>query len=82
MTPTGRMVVAVVAIIAATVLAIADTTQVAAVLGFMGIVIGYVLGDRNGEKRLASAITVLEADRRTARAKTIAENPPRRPRGV
>jgi len=80
MTPTGRSVVAIIAIIAATTLAVIDATQVTAVLGLLGTAFGYVLGDRNGEKRLAGALTVLEADRRSSRARTIADNPPRRTR--
>lgn len=64
MTPTGRAIVAVVAILAAAAIAMADHTQIGAVIGFLGVATGYVFGDRNGEKRLAAALTELAAAER------------------
>lgn len=67
-TPVGRLIVAVTALLSGVGLAIAgviarDSAATTAGVGMAGPVVGYVLGDRNGEKRLARELVSLEAAR-------------------
>ena len=74
MTSTGRTVIAIVALVIGGVLVIVGTLgthgdgAVAAGSSMIALITGYVFGDRNGEKRLASALTVMAADKLTATA--------------
>lgn len=52
MTPLGRLSVAIAAIIASVVLAIVEG-QTELAVGVVTLTLGYVFGDRNGEKRLS-----------------------------
>lgn len=73
MTSEGRTVIAVVALVLGTVLVVMGAIQGApesttAGASAISLVLGYVFGDRNGEKRLAAALTVLDAQQRQAEA--------------
>lgn len=72
MTPQGRTLIAMVLVIGGFVLIVVGvlkggtdgTTAIASGTGFITLVGGYAFGDRNGEKRLAAALTVLDAQQR------------------
>lgn len=80
MTATGRAVVAVVALVMGAVLVIIgalehDSGSTTAGVAIVGPVLGYAFGDRNGERRLASALTILQAERITAQAEGFSQAP-------
>lgn len=68
MTERSRFIIAIVGLILGVALIIvgvlADNGQSATTAGSAAtaLILGYVFGDRNGEKRLAAALTVLEAE--------------------
>jgi hypothetical protein len=66
MTPIGRAIVACVALVIAGVLAIVQPTAVSAAVGLLTLIVGYALGDRNGEKRAAQAEAVTTAEESVA----------------
>lgn len=73
MTSSGRVAIAIVALIVGAALAALGSIQhdgASQTTGaaMMTAVLGYAFGDRNGEKRLASAITVLAAEQVSAPA--------------
>lgn len=67
MTPAGRTIIAVTALVASAVLIALGTltsnggAATTAGASMITLVLGYVFGDRNGEKRLAAALTVAQA---------------------
>lgn len=68
MTAQGRAIVAGLGLVLGAMLVVLGSIQrdagpTTAGVGLIGPILGYVFGDRNGEKRLASAMTVLQADR-------------------
>lgn len=72
MTPKGRTIIAAVAIVCAVALLMVGAfaqhgeATTAAGASTLALVLGYVFGDRNGEKRLAAALTVAQADTNVA----------------
>lgn len=61
MTPTGRTIVACVALVAAVVVALASGEWQGATAA-LTLVLGYVFGDRNGEKRTVAAQQINHAN--------------------
>lgn len=81
MTATGRVWLAIVALVSGVALiALGSITHDAGATAPGGamvtLVLGYAFGDRNGEKRLAAALTVLQADERTPAPAKVVEPAP------
>ncbi len=61
MTALGRTLIAIALICGLVVLLVLGKASEAGCFGLLGIVAGYVFGDRNGEKRLAAAIVTQQS---------------------